>query len=159
VESTRTNTNYHLSGVLVFLGVLLGTNIKLTHMLGFFCVSLVELTSSTKHVPNLHFPNNNLDSCVCSCARTGPRTSCLGGRRPVTEPADDGWHDAWWDETVSVRWLVVDQRLKAHRRRCVPALANGIESASTSTRIACFNDHVFNLYSLTISLASQHAVS
>jgi hypothetical protein len=32
----QNNTNYHLLGMLVFWGVLLGTNTKLTHMLGFF---------------------------------------------------------------------------------------------------------------------------
>jgi hypothetical protein len=37
--STRTNTNYHLLGMLVFFGVLLETNTKLT------------LTPSTKHDP------------------------------------------------------------------------------------------------------------
>jgi hypothetical protein len=36
VGSTKTKTNYHLLGMLVFLGVLVPTNTKVTHILGFF---------------------------------------------------------------------------------------------------------------------------
>jgi hypothetical protein len=54
VGSTRTYTKYQLLGMLVFSGVLLGSNSKLTHIIVFFCVSLVlvfsklTLTPSTK---------------------------------------------------------------------------------------------------------------
>jgi hypothetical protein len=34
MRSTKTNTNYHLLGMLVFWEVLFGTNTKLTHVLG-----------------------------------------------------------------------------------------------------------------------------
>jgi hypothetical protein len=51
----QTNTNYHLLEVLVFLGVLVPTNTKLTHVFGskvlalvFVCYKLT-LTSPSKH--------------------------------------------------------------------------------------------------------------
>jgi hypothetical protein len=40
VGSTRTNTNYHLLEVLVFLGVLVQTNTKITPMHGSFVLVL-----------------------------------------------------------------------------------------------------------------------
>jgi hypothetical protein len=69
--STRTNTNYHLLGMLGFWGVLLRTNTKLTHILGFFCVSVVfvccklTLTPSTKHAQYIHACC--LDQSQCRC--------------------------------------------------------------------------------------------